>query len=153
MFLPPNIIKIEDFDFERDGSTPKPKYMIVILQTSTDAIIAPLTTSKDYIPEIHKSKRCVEDKQSMLSCYCIPGKLKVGNKGFAFPLDTYVQVQGNLMKRSIAHLKEKYQSNEKAELLDELTASEYRRLLKCIYKSQFVPRWIREKIVPVLEEL
>ncbi|HMV07422.1 MAG TPA: hypothetical protein PKL56_11520 [Cyclobacteriaceae bacterium] len=153
MFSPPNILKIDDFDFEREGTAPKPKYMVVILKTSTDTIIAPLTTSQDYIPDNHKGKRCVEDVPSRLHCYCIPTKLKVGKKGFMFPLDTYIQVQGNLMKRSISYLKTKYQAKDKVELLDELTTSEYKKLLQCIAKSQFVPRGIREAIAPVVKKL
>lgn len=61
MFSPSNIILIRKFDFEKKGTVPKDKYMLVLLQTSTDAIIAPLTTSQDYIPDNHKGVRYVFD--------------------------------------------------------------------------------------------
>lgn len=153
MFSPRNILLIKDFDFERKGSESKDKFMVVILQTSEDAIIAPLTTSVDYIPEIHKGKRCVHDEPSRLHCYCIPKTLAVGKGGFFFSKDTYIQVQGNLTKRSITHLTKKYQETGSALLLDELTDAEYCNLLYCIYKSQFVPRGIRKAMEPIIQEL
>jgi hypothetical protein len=146
VFSPPNIVLIRKFDFQRTGAPPKDKYMLVLLQTSTDAIIAPLTTSQDYIPDNHKGARCVFDEPSRLHCYCIPKQLPVGKKGFSFPKDTYVQMQGNLMKRSVSDLEERYLENGAASLLDELTNTEYCDLLYCIYKSQFVPRGIRRAI-------
>lgn len=153
MFFPRNILLIKNFDFERDGSIAKDKFMIVILQTSEDAIVAPLTTSVDHIPETHKGKRCIHDEPSRLHCYCMPKALAVGKGGFAFRKDTYIQVQGNLARRSIAHLTKKYQETGAASLLDELSDAEYCDLLYCIYKSQFVPRGIRKAMEPIIEEL
>ena len=132
---------------------PKDKYMLVLLKTSTDAIIAPLATSKDFIPDNHKDVRCIVDGPSRLHCYCIPKELPIGKKGFFFPRDTYIQVQGNLMKRSVSDLEKRYLGNGAASLLDELTDSEYCDLLYCIYKSQFVPRGIRKAIEPIIEQL
>lgn len=153
MFNPPNIVLIKLFDFKKAGADPKDKFMIVILQTSSDAVVAPLTTSKDYIPDYHKGKRCVIDEPSRLHCYCIPKDLPIGKNGFSFRKDTYIQVQGNLMKRNIAELTEKYLSNGAAKLMDALTDKEYSDLLYCIYKSQFVPRGIRQAMEPVITEL
>ena len=153
VFYPPNIVLIRKFDFERQGTELRDKFMLVILQTSADAIIAPLTTSKDYIPDNHKGPRCVIDEPSRLHCYCIPKELPIVKNGFSFPKDTYIQVQGNLMKRSISDLTTKYLSNGAASLLDELTDAEYCDLLCCICKSQFVPRGIRRDIEPVIARL
>lgn len=153
MFSPPNIVLIKNFDFERDGTKPKDKYMVVLLQTDVDAIVAPLTTSQDYIPETHKGKRCVIDGPSRLHCYCVPKTLPIGKKGFSFPKDTYIQVQGNLTKRSISDLKRKYQDTGAALLLDELADTEYIELLYCIHRSEFVPRGIRRAIEPIIEKL
>lgn len=150
---PPNIVFIRKFDFEKGGTVPKDKFMVVLLQTSSDAIIAPLTTSKDYIPDNQKGPRCVIDDPSRLHCYCIPKELAIGKKGFFFPKDTYIQVQGNLMKRSISDLTNKYLINGTASLLDELTDAEYCDLLCCICMSQFVPRGIRKEIKPVIAKL
>lgn len=127
--------------------------MVVLLQTFDDAIVAPLTTSKDYIPDKHKGPRCVIDEASRLHCYCIPKELPIGKKGFSFPKDTYIQVQGNLMKRNVSDLEKKYLANGTASLLDELTDTEYCDLLYCIYKSRFVPRGVRRLIEPVIEAL
>jgi len=151
VFLPPNILLIKGFDFEREGTVPKDKFMIVILQTGTDAIIAPLTTSVDYIPDTHKGKRCVMDVPSRLHCYFIPKSYEIGKGGFSFSKDTYIQVQGNLAKRSISDLSKKYQLS--ASLIDQLTDIEYSDLLYCIYKSQFVPRGVRRAIEPILQKL
>jgi hypothetical protein len=153
LFYPPNIVLIKLFDFKKAGKDPKDKFMIVILQTSSDAIVAPLTTSKDYIPDSHKGKRCVIDGPSRLHCYCIPKDLPVGKNGFSFRKDTYLQVQGNLMKRSIAELTAKYLLTGAAQLMDELTDQEYCDLLYCIYKSEFVPRGIRRDMEPIIAEL
>lgn len=127
--------------------------MIVILQTGSDAIIAPLTTSVNYIPTSHTGKRCVMDEPSRLHCYCIPDSLVVGKKGFAFPKFTYIQVQGNLVTRRVSELQTKYAASNAVSLVDELTDEEYSNLLYCIYKSQFVPRGIRRIIEPVIEQI
>lgn len=153
VFDPPNIVLIRKFDFERDGSEPKDKFMVVILKTTSDAIIAPLTTSQDYIPATQKGKRCVYDATSRLHCYCIPKGQPVGRSGFCFRKDTYIQVQGNLTKRSIADLTNKYVNHGTAELMDQLTDTEYCDLLYCIYKSQFVPHGIRRDIEPIIANL
>lgn len=153
MFSPPNIVLIRKFDFERDGAAPKDKFMIIILKTSSDAIIAPLTTSRDYIPDNHKGKRCVFDEPSRLHCFCIPKEHPVGKRGFAFRKDTYLQVQGNLTKRSISELTNKYLNDGSAQLMDELTDAEYCDLLYCVCKSQFVARGIRKQLEPVIEQL
>lgn len=153
MFSPPNILLIEKFDFEREGAEPKDKFMIVLLQTASDAIIAPLTTSKDFIPDAYTGQRCVIDEPSRLHCYCIPGKLVIGKNGFSFSKDTYIQVQGNLLKRSITELRQKYQETNTITLKDALTDTEYCDLLYCIYKSQFVPRGIRKAIEPIIVAL
>jgi hypothetical protein len=153
VFAPPNILFIKDFDFERINTETRNKYMIVILQTNSDAIIAPLTTSVDYVPEAHKGPRCIHDVPSRLHCYCMPDALVVGKNGFSFPKYTYVQVQGNLAKRSVSDLKERYQISGMAQIVDELTDKEYSDLLYCIYKSEFVPRGIRRAIEPIIEQL
>jgi hypothetical protein len=127
--------------------------MIVILQAGSDAIIAPLTTSVNYIPDSHTGKRCVIDEPSRLHCYCIPDALVVGKKGFAFTKFTYIQVQGNLVTRPIIDLQTKYAARNLVSLVDELTDEEYSNLLYCIYKSQFVPRGIRKMIEPVIEQI
>ncbi|SKC72262.1 hypothetical protein [Ohtaekwangia koreensis] len=153
MFSPPNIILIRNFDFERNGTQPKDKFMVVILRIGTDAIVAPLTTSKDYIPDEHKGQRCVIHHPSKLHCYCIPKSLVVGKNGFAFSKDTYIQVQANLTKRTISHLKFRYEDTGAASLQDQLTDTEYSDLLYCIYKSKFVPRGIRKDLAPIIEKL
>lgn len=153
MFHPANIILIKDFDFERSGTATRDKYMIVILKIGSDAIIAPLTTSKDYIPEEHKGPRCVIHSPSRLHCYCIPQALVVGKRGFSFHKDTYIQVQSNLTTRSISSLRSKYELTGMAELKDELTDSEYSDLLYCIYKSEFVTRRVRRLIEPIVERI
>lgn len=153
MFFPPNIILIKNFDFERKGVESKDKFMVVILQVNSNAIIAPLTTSQDYIPDEHKGQRCVIHLPSRLHCYCIPHSLKIGKNGFAFSKDTYIQVQANLMKRSVSDLKAKYEMNGSAILKDQLTDNEYSDLLYCIYKSEFVPRGIRRSLEPIIEQL
>lgn len=153
VFSPPNIVLIRKFDFEKDGAEPKDKFMIIILKTSADAIIAPLTTSQDYIPNNHKEKRCVIDAPSRLHCYCIPARHPVGKSGFSFSKNTYIQVQGNLTSRSISALTDKYVSKGSAQLMDALTDAEYCDLLYCIYKSQFVPRGIRRDIEPIIKHL
>lgn len=127
--------------------------MIVILQTESDAIIAPLTTSVNYIPAAYAGQRCVLDEPSRLHCYCMPDSVVVGKKGFAFPKLTYVQVQGNLTARSISYLQGKYAVSNTVSLIDELTDDEYSNLLYCIYKSQFVPRGIRRMIELVIEQI
>lgn len=153
MFSPRSILLIKNFDFEREGAEPKAKFMIVLLQTATDAIIAPLTTSKDFIPDSCNGQRCVIDKPSCLHCYCIPGNLAIGKNGFSFSKNTYIQVQGNLTKRSISDLRRRYQDTNTISLIDELTDAEYCDLLYCIYKSEFVPRGIRKAMEPIIEEL
>lgn len=153
MFSPRSILLIKNFDFEREGAESKDKFMIVLLQTATDAIIAPLTTSKDFIPDAYNGMRCVIDKPSCLHCYRIPRNLPIGKNGFSFSKDTYIQVQGNLTKRSISDLKRRYQDTNTISLLDELTDAEYCDLLYCIYKSKFVPRGIRDIIEPIIEAL
>jgi hypothetical protein len=153
VFSPPNILLIENFDFNREGAEPKDKFMIVLLQTASDAIIAPLTTSKDFIPDAYNGMRCVIDKPSCLHCYCIPRNLTIGKNGFSFSKNTYIQVQGNLTKRSISDLKKRYRDTNTISLLDELTDAEYCDLLYCIYKSEFVPRGIRRAMEPIIEAL
>lgn len=154
MFVPPNILLIQKFDFERKGSEPKDKFLIILLQTGSDAIIAPLTTSQDYIPDHYKGKRCIKDDPSRIHCYYIPKSLIIGQKGFSFIKDTYVHIHAsNLKKRSISDLKAKYQDTGAALLKDALTDGEYSDLLYCLYKSQYVPRGILRAIEPLIESL
>lgn len=79
--------------------------------------------------------------------------MKIGLGDFAFKKDTYIQVQGNLMKKNVAELTRKYSDKGMATLIDSLTDSEYSDLLYCIYKSQFVPRGIRRALEPIIERL
>ncbi|MBL0739881.1 hypothetical protein [Chryseolinea lacunae] len=154
MFAPPNILLIQNFDFERHGVAPKTKFLIVLLQTNTDAIIAPLTTSQDYVPDHYKTKRCIKDDAGCIHCYYIPKQVVIGQNGFSFAKDTYVHINPlNLKKRSIANLRQKYELTAAAALKDALTDSEYSDFLYCLYKSQHVPRGVRKTMEPIIERI
>lgn len=57
------------------------------------------------------------------------------------------------MKRTVSHLKDKYELTGSAKVVDQLTDNEYSNLLYCIYKSEFVPRGIRSAMVPIIERI
>lgn len=155
MFVPPNIVLIKNFDFERPGSTPKDKFIIILFQTDDEAIIAPLTTSKDRVPDEHKTKRCIHVHGGAdIHCYYIPKKLTIGRSGFQFVKDTYIHINpSNLKRRSLTALKTKYEITGAAELKDALIDGEYSDFLYCMYKSRHVPRGVKRAMEPVIERL
>jgi hypothetical protein len=149
-----NIIRIKDFDFE-DGKSPiRDKYLIVLYRLENISVIAPLTTSKDYLPDKYKSERCVKDDESKIHCYFIPAEIVIGSKGFFFPKNTYIHIiSSNLKQRDISSLTGKYINTGLAELQDRLSDKEYSDLLYCIYKSSFIPKGIKRLLEPVIEDL
>ena len=154
MFSPPNILLIQKFDFEREGAEPKDKFLIILFQTAEDAIIAPLTTSQDHVPDKYKNKRCIKDDPSCIHCYFIPKSIVIGRNGFFFIKDTYVHINpANLKRRSISDLKKRYQDTGLASLKDKLTDNEYSDFLYCVFKSQHVPRGIRRAMEPIIAKL
>ena len=154
MFTPPNILLIQKFDFEKEDAEPKDKFLIVLFQVGEDAIIAPLTTSQDYLPDYYKNKRCVKDDPSCIHCYYIPKALVIGRNGFAFIKDTYIHINpANLKRRSVLDLKKRYEATGMASLKDALTDAEYCDFLYCVYKSKHVPRGIRSAMEPIIGQL
>jgi hypothetical protein len=149
-----NILRIEKFDFE-DGKSPlRDKYMLVLFVSGVDAIIAPLTTSVDQVPDHYKTMRCIKDDPSCIHCFFIPKTLVIGEKGFAFPKDTFIHIHpSNLKSRTVTNLKVRYVDTKTVELKDVLTLGEYSDLLYCIYKSRHVQRGIKRALEPVIESL
>lgn len=153
MFDPKNILLIQNFDFEDGVSPPKDKFLIVLLQIDEDAIVAPLTSSQDFVPDSYnKEKRCIKDDPSCIHCYFIPKDLIIGLGGFAFRKDTYVYINTSTMKkRSLSALINKY--NNSVRLNDTLTDNEYCDFLYCIYKSQFVARGVKKAMEPIIASI
>jgi hypothetical protein len=155
VFHPKSILLIQNFDFEDGKSQPKDKFLIVLLQTETDAIIAPLTSSQDFIPDyFNKGDRCIKDDPSCIHCYFFPKTLVIGLDGFAFNKDTYVYLNtSTLRKRRISSLTAKYQDTNSILIKDTLIDKEYRDFLHCIDKSDRVPRGVKRTIEPILKKL
>lgn len=154
MFVLKNILRIKQFDFEDGKSLPRDKYLLILFITGEDAILAPLTTSVDYVPDHYKTSRCIKDDLSCIHCYYIPKDLVIGERGFFFPKDTYIHIHpSNLKSRKVSNLKSRYQDTGVVELKDVLIPSEYCDLLYCIYKSHHVPRGVKMALEPVIESL
>lgn len=149
-----NILRICNYDFE-DGKSPnKDKFLIVLLNINGISIVAPLTTSKDYLPDHYKNQRCVKDEPNRIHCYYIPSNIKIGISGFYFPKDTFIHIHtSNLSNKSIKDFTAKYIDSSKAELKDKLTNKEYSNLLYCVYKSSFVSKKLKKMIEPIIEGL
>jgi hypothetical protein len=78
----------------------------------------------------------------------------IGQKGFAFPKDTFIHVHPtNLKSRKVTNLKTRYVDTGTVELKDVLTDGEYSELLYCVYKSRHVQRGIKRALEPVIESL
>jgi hypothetical protein len=154
VFIVKNILRIQKFDFEDGKSLPRDKFILILFTTGEDAILAPLTTSVDTVPDHHKSSRCIKDDPSCIHCYFIPKQLVIGERGFFFPKDTFIHVHpSNLKNRKVSNLKSRYEDTGVVELKDILTLGEYSDLLYCIYKSRHVPRGVRKALEPLIEAL
>jgi hypothetical protein len=154
VFVVKNILRIQQFDFEDGKSQPRDKYLIILFVTGEDAILAPLTTSVDKVPDHYKKSRCIKDDPSCIHCYFIPKKLVIGEAGFFFPKDTFIHVHPtNIGSRKLSHLQTKYEVAGVVELKDILTVGEYSDLLYCVYKSKHVPRGVKRALELVIESL
>jgi hypothetical protein len=153
VFALKNILLINDFDFEDGKSDVKDKILIVLFEVDDDLIIAPLTTSQDYVPDELKSSRCIKNYESRIHCYYFPKDEVVCTNNFSFWKDTYVHIQSNnIKKRSKSYLVKKYGA---ARIIFKGTLSdkEYYDFLYCLYKSEHLPRGIKPSVENMLEEL
>ena len=153
MFTVKNILRITDFDFE-DGSDLRDKYLLILFQSDEDAIIAPLTTSVDKVPDHFKTKRCIQDTDSRIHCYYIPKGIQIGESGFFFKKDTFIHIHPNsFATRKISYLTEKYLIKNLIDAKDVLHEQEYCDLIYCMYKSSHVPRGIKSSLGEIIEEI
>jgi hypothetical protein len=148
MLLPKNILYIPDYKFP-DGSI-KPKFLLVLAynDSTNTSIIYTLTTSQDkYVSDIDKKNGCINDKKRKISMFVFEKNRIVGTKldgqPFSFDRDyTFVKANNNIIAITTEKLISKYgQIMELKATFDDKT---YKRLIKCLRQSEFLPNEFKE---------
>lgn len=143
------ILYFTPFIFE-DGSTPKPKYLIVIRNLEEAMLLASLPTSKDHIPsKIEKKHGCIDMPEINFNCYYFQaGKIVTadGEKSFAFPKDTYIYgFRLAIFDRNVFTVQESKHLTC-IEIKGRLNASEFKNLIECLKNSVSVKRKFRRML-------
>jgi len=146
MFSSGTILHISNYDFEDCKTQPKNKYLVVLHNDNNTIIIGTLTSSQDYVPDEHKKDGCVKVDEKCIHCFYFPANKLIGEKGYSFSKDTFVYIERNIFTREISYLKSKYGDKGSIAIEDKLTKANYKELLTCIHKSQFIPRGIKRML-------
>lgn len=138
-YKPGSLVRVNEYEFEDDGSK-RDKYMIVLYHNNTNALIIDcLTTTKNKmgVPAQHKGCAVHNNK---LPYYFFPALQVIGKQNYYFDFDTFIFFKDNVRLEPIAKF-DKYVALSIFGLvkLDELPAEELKRLIKCALKSRFVP--------------
>jgi hypothetical protein len=108
MYTSGNIIYFTPFYFS-DGTSPKPKYFIVLKENRNEnSILASLTTKLDCVPgDTPKNQGSIDVPEINFNCYYIQKDRIITDSGWAFPKDTYVYGY-RLIQLDISDLNAKY---------------------------------------------
>lgn len=145
-FLPGNLVRIKDFQFE-DG-TLRDKYLFVLLRNDIAAyVISSFTTSQNKLNVTATKSGCYFDAR-ISTYYHFPAGEIVGNDNFYFDKETYIFFRENVRKLLISDLI-KYASATDPFAVASITTlktEEFKKLLQCIVNSTFTPEDLKMEL-------
>ena len=132
------IVRIKDYRFEDNGTT-RDKYAIVLLTNDQELyLIHTLTTSQNHKGISAQHYGCAQYQH--LPYFFIPAQQKIGDEDFFFEKDTFIFFNQNIRKERFEQFIKAEQKLFGIVSLGQLHKEELKRLLKCILKSDFLPR-------------
>ena len=151
IFSQRNILSIKDYQFDNTQIT-KDKIPLILYANERDIfVVQALVTSVQKIPDENLNHGCTNSKENSLSFYCFRQNRIVGitpqQEDFYFHKNTFIYVSDNVTQVPIS--KYRIYPKENIRLLATLNEEEYKRVIKCIAKSQF----LKKKLKPIFEKI
>jgi len=147
LFAPRNVLFIPDFDFG-DGGETADKLLIILHVNDTDGyIIFALTTSQQKVPEDRLNHGCTNSADRLFSFFLflkdrVIGK-KISGTPFSFDLNTFVFIRDNIrMQENTSFLT---YMGKRVRIVGIIEDDEFKRLLKCVYKSNHIKLKIKKE--------
>ena len=147
LFAPRNVLFIPDFDFG-DGGESADKLLIILHANDQDGyIIFALTTSQQKIPDDRLNHGWTNSADKLFSFFLFIKDRVIGKKSngspFSFDLNTFVFIRDNIrMQENSSFLT---YMRGRVRVVGVLEDDEFRRLLKCIYKSNHIKLKIKKE--------
>lgn len=139
LFVPGNLLRIKDFQFENGDS--RDKYLFVLLRNDTVAyVISSLATSQNKLRVSATKSGCYHDAR-ISTYYHFPAGEVIGTGNFYFDKETYVFFRDNVRKIPIADLSLYASATDPFAIahVATLKMEEMKKLLQCVVNSTFTP--------------
>ena len=139
VFLPGNLVRIKDFQFE--NGTSRDKYLFVLLRNDSEAyVISSLTTSQNKLNVSATKSGCYLDAR-LSTYYHFPAGEIVGDGNFSFDKETYIFFKENVRKVEVSDLTKYVSSTDPFAVapITTLKTDELKKLLQCVVNSTFTP--------------
>ena len=153
VFLPGNLVRIKDFQFE-DGNS-RDKYLFVLLRDGTAAyVISSLATSQNKINVSATKSGCYYDPR-ISTYYHFPAGEVIGTGDFYFDKETYIFFRNNVRKIPVADLNQYVSSTDPFAIAHVATLrdEELKRLLQCVVTSTFTPEDLKTELTSFKDSL
>ncbi|MEY3241850.1 MAG: hypothetical protein RIR11_3289 [Bacteroidota bacterium] len=153
VFLPGNLIRIKDFQFE--NSTTRDKYMFVLLKNDTVAyVISSLTTSQNKMNVTARKTGCYYDNR-VSTYFHFPANELIGSGDFYFDKDTFIFFRENVRKIDIADLLKYADPQDPFAIatIGTLTTEGLKSLLVCVLNSTFTPVGMKAELMEFKDTL
>lgn len=153
VFLPGNLVRIKDFQFE-DGSS-RDKYLFVLLRDGAVAyIITSLATSQNKLNVAATKSGCYYDRR-VSTYYHFPAGEVIGTGDFYFDKETYIFFRDNVRKIPVTELSQYGSPTDPFAIAHVATLSneDLKKLLQCIVTSTFTPEDLKTELTSFKDSL
>jgi hypothetical protein len=144
-----HLVLIEDYQFQ-DGNGSKDKFLIVLHRNDESAyIIHTLTTSQNKFNLPSDNFGCLVT--SKIPYFFIQKDIELGELKFSFSKNTFIFFRNNVRKETISSFLKYNESN--LVLMEKLSNTFLKRLLKCMLKSDFIDLNIEKELIEIKDQL
>ena len=153
VFLPGNLIRIKDFEFE-DG-TVRDKYLFVLLRNNFAAyVISSFTTSRNKLSVSATKSGCYFDSR-VSTYYHFPAGEVIGTGNFSFDKETYIFFRENVRKFLVSDLSEYGSVADPFAIAHVATLHdmELKKFLQCVVTSKFTPEDLKTELAAFRDSL
>lgn len=153
VFLPGNLVRIKDFQFE-DGSS-RNKYLFILLRDGTTAyVISSLATSQNKLNVAATKSGCYHHPR-LSTYYHFPAGEVIGTGDFYFDKETYIFFRDNVRKIPVTELSQYGSTIDPFAIAHVATLSteELKKLLNCVVTSTFTPEDLKMELTSFKDSL